>query len=68
MKTAKVKLYKCDIGFGYISDDHGLKDVFVHVSNLRRNIIRGLDGGYRVECAMKKPKRGLKVEKLEVIR
>ena len=68
MKTGTVKFYNYDKGFGFISQDDRLADVFVHVSDLGRNSIRGLEGGDKVEYTTKKGKRGLQVDKLEVVR
>ena len=68
MKTGTVKFYNYDKGFGFISQDYRLADVFVHVSDLGRNNLRGLEGGDKVEYTAKKAKRGLQVDKLEVVR
>ena len=68
MKTGTVKFYNYDKGFGFISQDYGLADVFVHVSDLGRNSILGLEDGDKVEYTTKQAKRGIQVDKLEMVR
>src|SRR5829696_6340159 len=43
-----VKLYKADKGFGFIGQDGGGKDVFVHATALARAGLSGLTVGQRV--------------------
>ena len=41
MKTGTVKFFNSSKGFGFIVDDEGGKEVFVHVSGLKQDIKEG---------------------------
>ena len=67
MPTGKLKMYNADRGFGFITDDSGGPDIFVHVSALQRsgldpeNLKLGTRFTYSVEQG-----RGGKVNAIEV--
>jgi CspA family cold shock protein len=57
MSTGTVKFFNADKGFGFISQDGGAKDVFVHASALERAGIRSLVEGQKVSFSVVKDSR-----------
>ncbi len=53
-----VKWYKPDKGFGFVTPDDGMKDIFVHKSCLDRDEIKELYGGQRVRITFKTAPKG----------
>ena len=51
-----VKIYKADKGFGFVGQDGGGKDVFVHATALARAGLSGLVEGSGFECNRTRPK------------
>ena len=49
MATGVVKWYDAKKGFGFITPDHGPRDVFVHVSALNAAGLDGLSPGQTLE-------------------
>lgn len=49
MATGAVKWYDLKKGFGFITPDHGPRDVFVHISALQAAGVASLIPGQRVE-------------------
>jgi cold shock protein len=49
MATGAVKWFNRKKGFGFITPDIGVKDVFVHVSAVRRAGFEALEDGQRLE-------------------
>lgn len=62
-----VKVYKADKGFGFVGQDDGGKDVFVHVTALSRAGISGLVEGQRVRMQIGQGKKGLEAQTIELI-
>jgi cold shock protein len=62
-----VKMYKVDKGFGFISQDDGGKDVFVHAKTLARVGLKGLSEGQRVRMQVGQGKKGLEAQALELL-
>ncbi len=48
MANGTVKWFNSQKGFGFISPEHGSKDIFVHISALERAGINQLDDGQNV--------------------
>ena len=48
MATGTVKFFNSQKGFGFIQQDNGGPDVFVHVSAVERSGMRGLVEGQKV--------------------
>ena len=42
MPTGKLKMYNADRGFGFITEDSGGPDMFVHVSALQKSPVQAL--------------------------
>jgi CspA family cold shock protein len=53
-----VKWYKIDKGFGFITPDDGMKDIFVHKTCLDRDNIKELYAGQRVRTTFKTAPKG----------
>lgn len=49
MATGAIKWYDTKKGFGFITPDHGPRDVFVHVSALKAAGLETLEPGDRLE-------------------
>lgn len=62
-----VKMYKADKGFGFVGQDNGAKDVFVHVSALTRAGLSGLTEGQRVRMQVGQGKKGLEASSIELL-
>ena len=62
-----VKLYKADKGFGFVGQDDGGKDVFVHASALARAGLSGLAEGQRVRMQIGQGQKGLEVRSIELL-
>jgi len=62
-----VKLYKAEKGFGFIGQDGGGKDVFVHATALARAGLSGLAEGQRVRMQIGQGQKGLEVQTIELL-
>src|SRR5471030_3106447 len=61
------KWFEPDKGYGFISPDGGGKDVFVHVTALRRSGLAALDPGQRVRVEAVDGKKGLEADHITLI-
>ena len=62
-----VKLYKADKGFGFVGQDGGGKDVFVHATALARAGLSGLAEGQRVRMQIGQGQKGLEAQTIELL-
>ena len=62
-----VKMYKADKGFGFVGQDGGGKDVFVHVTALERAGLSGLAEGQRVRMQIGQGQKGLEAQTIELL-
>lgn len=62
-----VKRFDADKGYGFISPDGGGKDVFVHITALRRSGVTALDPGQRVRVEIVDGSKGLEAERITLI-
>ena len=62
-----VKWFEPDKGYGFIAPDGGGKDVFIHVSSLRRSGLATLDAGQRVRVAIVEGPKGREAERVTLL-
>ena len=62
-----VKWFEPDKGYGFISPDGGGKDVFIHITALRRSGVNALDPGQRVRVEVVDGKKGLEADRITLI-
>jgi CspA family cold shock protein len=62
-----VKMYKADKGFGFVGQDGGGKDVFVHVTAIARAGLSKLTEGQRVRMQIGQGKKGLEAQAIELL-
>lgn len=62
-----VKWFEAEKGFGFIIPDGGGRDVFIHITALRRSGVAALDPGQRVRVEAADGKKGLEAEFITLI-
>ena len=62
-----VKWFEPDKGYGFISPDGGGKDVFIHITALRRSGLEALDSGQRVRVEVVDGRKGLEADHITLI-
>jgi CspA family cold shock protein len=60
-------MYKADKGFGFVGQDGGGKDVFIHATALARAGLSGLAEGQRVRMQVGQGKKGLEAQTIELL-
>ena len=63
--VGSVKWYNATKGFGFIGQDSGGKDVFVHAKTLERGGLSGLREGQRVRMQVGQGQKGLEARSIE---
>ena len=58
MATGTVKWFNATKGYGFIQPDDGSKDVFVHVSDVQRSGLQGLNEGDKIDFEFQKGQQG----------
>ena len=58
MTVGTVKWFNATKGFGFIQPEDGSKDVFVHISDVQRAGLQGLQEGERIEFDLQKGQQG----------
>jgi CspA family cold shock protein len=67
MTQGVVKWFNAEKGFGFIAQDGGGADVFVHYSNIASEGYRSLDEGQRVEFEVTQGQKGPQAEQVRAI-
>ena len=67
MATGTVKWFNADKGYGFISQDGGGADVFVHFSAIQTNGYRSLEENQRVEFEVTQGQKGPQAENIRPI-
>jgi CspA family cold shock protein len=62
-----VKWYNADKGFGFIGQDGGGKDVFVHATTLERGGLGGLEAGQRVRMQIGPGQKGPEARSIKLL-
>jgi CspA family cold shock protein len=62
-----IKWFEPDKGYGFIAPDGGGKDVFIHITALRRSGIAALEAGQRVRAEVVDGKKGQEAERITLI-
>lgn len=62
-----VKWFEPDKGYGFIAPDGGGKDIFIHVTALRRSGVTALGPGQRVRVDVVDGRKGLEAERIALI-
>jgi CspA family cold shock protein len=62
-----VKWFEPEKGYGFISPDGGGKDVFIHITALRRSGVSALGPGQRVRVEVVDGKKGLEADRITLI-
>ena len=65
MPLGKVKWFDAKKGYGFVTDDKGEKDVFLHVSALEKSKLRILRENQRIQFEIKEEKGKLKAINLK---
>jgi cold shock protein len=66
-ETGTVKWFNAERGYGFIAQDSGGKDVFVHISALERSGLTGLNEGERVAFDVAEGRKGPEAARVRLV-
>ena len=66
ISTGKVKWFNCEKGYGFITDDQGQGDIFVHFSGINGNGYKSLEEGQKVSFEVENDARSNKSRAVNV--
>ena len=66
MNTGKVKWFNAEKGYGFISDDKGQGDIFVHFSGINGSGYKSLEEGQKVSYDVENDERSGKTRAVNV--
>jgi CspA family cold shock protein len=66
-ETGRVKWFKTEKGYGFITRDDGAEDLFVHISALERSGLTGLSEGDRVIVDVVEGRKGPEAARVRLI-
>ena len=66
MSTGKVKWFNAEKGYGFITDDQGQGDIFVHFSAINAEGFKTLEEGQVVEFDINESDRGPQAQNVTV--
>ncbi|MER7468283.1 cold-shock protein [Streptomyces sp. NPDC097981] len=67
MAQGSIKWFNAEKGFGFIEQDGGGPDVFVHYSEIQGSGYRSLDDGQRVEFEIGQGQKGPQAQQVQAI-
>jgi cold shock protein len=62
-----VKWFEAEKGYGFITPEGGGKDVFIHITALRRSGVNALGPGQRVSVEVVDGKKGLEADRITLL-
>jgi CspA family cold shock protein len=62
-----VKWFEAEKGYGFITPDGGGKDVFIHITALRRSGVNELGAGQRVRVELIDGRKGLEADRITLL-
>jgi CspA family cold shock protein len=65
--TGTVKWFNTEKGYGFIAQDSGAEDVFVHISAIERSGLMGLSEGDRVIVDIAEGQKGLEAARVRLV-
>jgi CspA family cold shock protein len=66
--VGSVKMYNAEKGFGFVAQDDGGKDVFIHATTLQRGGLKQLSEGQRVRMQVAQGQKGLEARSIELLK
>lgn len=66
MNKGTVKWFNAQKGFGFITNDNGGEDVFVHFSGISSNGFKTLEEGQKVTFDLEKGQRGMQAVNVSI--